>query len=129
MTSTIYCPWWFHHLLFIYLDFERAEVAFYVSFQSLTNDATRGLLRHAVHQKYIRHLHSLDIPTAKHLWSRQYWQRFLVILLMMQFLSRWQMYTMFFCTLRRKKPCRGTREETEDITNEWQWDQNNPPYI
>lgn len=50
--------------------------------------------------------HSLDIPTAKHFCRRQYWQRFRVTLLIMQFLSRWHVYTMFFWMLRRKKPCR-----------------------
>ena len=34
------------------------------------------------------HSHSLDMPTSKHFCSRQYWQRFRVTLLMMQFLSR-----------------------------------------
>lgn len=48
--------------------------------------------------------HSLDIPTPKHFCRRQYWQRFLVTLLIMQFLSRWHVYTMFFWMLRRKKP-------------------------
>lgn len=50
------------------------------------------------------HSHSLDIPTSKHFWSRQYWHRLRVTLLMMQFLSRWHVYTMFFWMLRRKKP-------------------------
>lgn len=53
--------------------------------------------------------HSLDIPTPKHFCRRQYWQRFLVTLLMMQFLSRWHVYTMFFWMLRRKKPCGDTQ--------------------
>lgn len=66
-----------------------------------------SLMRPSAESEWIRHLHSLDIPTAKHFCSRQYWQRFLVILLMLQFLSRWQVYTMSFWTLRRKKPCRG----------------------
>lgn len=54
----------------------------------------------------VRNSHSLDIPTAKHFCRRQYWQRFRVTLLIMQFLSRWHVYTMFFWMLRRKKPCR-----------------------
>lgn len=33
-------------------------------------------------------LPSLDMPTSKHFCSRQYWQRFRVTLLMIQFLSR-----------------------------------------
>lgn len=52
-----------------------------------------------------RYLHSLDMPTSKHFWRRQYWQRLRVTLLMIQFLSRWHVYTMFFWMLRRKKPC------------------------
>lgn len=52
----------------------------------------------------IPHSHSLDIPTSKHFCRRQYWQRLRVTLLMMQFLSRWHVYTMFFWMLRRKKP-------------------------
>lgn len=51
------------------------------------------------------HSPSFDIPTWKHFCSRQNWQRFRVTLLIWQFLSRWQVYTMFFCMLRRKKPC------------------------
>lgn len=39
---------------------------------------------------------SLDMPTSKHFCSRQYWQRLRVTLLIWQFLSRWQVYTMFF---------------------------------
>ena len=70
-----------------------------------------GVLTSSVCKRHLTHLHSLDIPTAKQRCSRQYWQRFLVILLMMQFLSRWQVYAMFFCTLRRKKPCREDRED------------------
>lgn len=45
----------------------------------------------AIRENFLRiHLHSLDIPTSKHFWSRQYWHRFLVTLLITQFLSRWQ---------------------------------------
>lgn len=47
---------------------------------------------------------SLDMPTSKHFCSLQYWQRLRVTLLIWQFLSRWQVYTMFFWMLRRKKP-------------------------
>lgn len=50
------------------------------------------------------HPPSLDMPTWKHFCSRQYWHRFLVTLLMIQFLSRWHVYTMFFWILRRKNP-------------------------
>ncbi len=49
-------------------------------------------------------LQSLDIPTSKHFWKRQYWHLFLVTLLMTHFLSRWHVYCMFFCTLLLKKP-------------------------
>lgn len=44
------------------------------------------------------------MPTSKHFCRRQYWQRLRVTLLIWQFLSRWQVYTMFFWILRRKKP-------------------------
>lgn len=54
--------------------------------------------------------HSLDIPTSRHFCSRQYWQRLRVTLLMMQFFSRWQVYTMFFWMLLRKKPCVSQRQ-------------------
>lgn len=47
---------------------------------------------------------SLDMPTSKHFWRRQNWQRLRVTLLIWQFLSRWHVYTMFFWMLRRKKP-------------------------
>lgn len=42
------------------------------------------------------HSPSLDMPTSKHFCSRQYWQRLRVTLFIWQFLSRWQVYTMFF---------------------------------
>lgn len=63
-----------------------------------------------------RHSHSLDIPTPKHFCRRQNWQRFLVTLLMMQFLSRWHVYTMFFWMLRRKKPCTHTHTKNTVVT-------------
>jgi len=44
------------------------------------------------------------MPTSRHFCSRQYWQRFRVTLLMMQLFSLWQVYTMFFWMLLRKKP-------------------------
>ncbi len=44
------------------------------------------------------------MPTSRHLCSRQYWQRFRVTLLMIQLFSLWQVYTMFFWMLLRKKP-------------------------
>lgn len=81
----------------------------YCPFLNLNPASQENVLPPCVASHSITHLHSLDIPTAKHFCSRQYWQRFLVILLMMQFLSRWHVYTMFFCTLRRKKPCTGNR--------------------
>lgn len=56
---------------------------------------------------------SLDMPTSKHFCSRQYWQRLRVTLLIWQFLSRWQVYTMFFWILRRKKPCNRHPRESE----------------
>lgn len=55
---------------------------------------------------------SLDMPTSKHFCSRQYWQRLRVTLLIWQFLSRWQVYTMFFWMLRRKKPWRWQMENS-----------------
>lgn len=57
--------------------------------------------------------HSLDIPTSRHFCSRQYWQRLRVTLLMIQFFSRWQVYTMFFWMLLRKKPCVTGRRRCE----------------
>lgn len=50
--------------------------------------ATTGWDRSVPAQARARDLPSLDMPTSKHFWSRQYWQRFRVTLLMIQFLSR-----------------------------------------
>ena len=53
------------------------------------------------------------MPTSKHFCSLQYWQRLRVTLLIWQFLSLWQVYTMFFWILRRKKPWSIRKQETK----------------
>lgn len=50
--------------------------------------ANTGWVRSAPAQARAQGLPSLDMPTSKHFCSRQYWQRFRVTLLMIQFLSR-----------------------------------------
>lgn len=55
----------------------------------------------------------MDMPTSKHFCSLQYWQRLRVTLLIWQFLSLWQVYTMFFWILRRKKPWSTRKQKTK----------------
>lgn len=50
--------------------------------------ANTGWVRSALSRPGLGELPSLDMPTSKHFCSRQYWQRFRVTLLMIQFLSR-----------------------------------------
>lgn len=50
--------------------------------------ANTGWVKSAPAPAKARGLPSLDMPTSKHFCSRQYWQRFRVTLLMIQFLSR-----------------------------------------
>lgn len=52
---------------------------------------------------------SLTMPTARHFWKRQNWQRFLRLLSTGQSLLARQMYLAFFCTVR----CGGWRRSTK----------------
>lgn len=48
-------------------------------------------------------LPSLTIPTARHFWKRQYWQRFLLRLSTGQLLAAKHTYLAFFCTVRLRR--------------------------
>lgn len=56
---------------------------------------------------------SLFMPICVHFTKRQYWQLFLVNLLMTQLPSFLQVYTKFFWTLRLKNPLHPSQEKTE----------------
>lgn len=44
------------------------------------------------------------MPLSRHFWKRQAWQRFLLTLSTGHCFSLWQVYSIFFCTVRRKNP-------------------------
>lgn len=50
--------------------------------------------------QYVITLPSLTIPTARHFWKRQNWQRFLLLLSTGQSLLARHTYLAFFCTVR-----------------------------
>lgn len=55
---------------------------------------------------------SLTIPTARHFWKRQNWQRFLLLLSTGQSLLARHTYFAFFCTVRLKKPLQPSQVRT-----------------
>lgn len=60
-------------------------------------------------------LPSLTIPTARHFWKRQYWQRFLLLLSTGQSLLVRHTYFAFFCTVR----CQRGGENTDIFASEY----------
>lgn len=55
---------------------------------------------------------SLTMPTTKHFWNRQNWQRLRRLLSTGQFLSARQTYLEPFCTVRLKKPLQPSQVRT-----------------